>query len=159
MVPLISSFILSSKPGRKAWITPVIDPAAPDGYRFEVNTGAIPKTNEEELKEGTKTAQGCNFRCLLTGAAINGDHVKAEGQAGRIGARLMAIVAEGQRQRIYLRPDSQHERLAERAKPAWAPEGELPNDPRNFWTVQYGLGTFASLAPSTCSSRLSGPAW
>jgi putative DNA methylase len=25
------------------------------------------------------------------------------------------------------------------------PEGELPDDPRNFWTVQYGLNTFASL--------------
>ncbi|MGH7105408.1 MAG: hypothetical protein ACREFT_02760, partial [Acetobacteraceae bacterium] len=25
------------------------------------------------------------------------------------------------------------------------PDGDLPDDPRNFWTVQYGLRTFASL--------------
>jgi putative DNA methylase len=145
MVPLVSSFLLSSKEGKKAWVEPVIDPTAPDGWRFEVHTGTLSKADEERLKKGTKSARGSNFVCILTGAAINGDHVKAEGVAGRMGARLMAIVAEGNRSRVYLSPIAEHEALAATARPAWTPDGDLPDDPRNFWTVQYGLKTFASL--------------
>jgi putative DNA methylase len=95
MVPLVSSFMLSTKEGKKTWVEPTIDAAAPEGWRFEVKTGALSKAEEERLKKGTKTGRGSNFSCLLTGAAIDGDHVKAEGMAGRLGARLMAIVAEG----------------------------------------------------------------
>lgn len=145
MVPLVSSFLLSTKEGKKAWVEPVIDAAAPDGWRFEVRTGMPTKAEEERLKKGTKTGRGSNFACILSGAAIAGDHVKAEGAAGRMGARLMSIVAEGQRSRVYLSPTAEHEAVAQRAEPAWEPEGDLPNDPRNFWTVQYGLTTFASL--------------
>ncbi|WP_114912915.1 REP-associated tyrosine transposase [Acidibrevibacterium fodinaquatile] len=145
MVPLVSSFLLSTKEGKKAWVEPVIDPEAPDGWRFEVHTGTLSKVDEERLKKGTKTGRGTHFTCVLTGAAIDGDHVKAEGVAGRMQARLMAIVAEGNRSRVYLAPSPTHEELAETARPEWVPEGNLPDDPRNFWTVQYGLKTFASL--------------
>lgn len=145
MVPLVSSFMLSTKEGRKAWIEPVIDAAARDGWRFDVRSGKPSKADEERLKKGTKTGRGSNFACVLTGTAIDGTWVKAESAAGRMGARLMAIVAEGARSRTYLPPDSAHEAIAATAVPNWEPEGNLPNDPRNFWTVQYGLTTFASL--------------
>jgi putative DNA methylase len=145
MVPLISSFMLSTKEGKKTWVEPVIDPTAEDGYRFNVRTGELSKTDEEQQKKGTKSARGSNFVCILTGAAINGDHVKAEGVAGRLGVRLIAMVAEGKRTRFYLPPTDEQESLARTAEPAWEPEGDLPNDPRNFWTVSYGLNTFASL--------------
>src|ERR1700688_1148083 len=46
MVPLVSSFMLSTKDSKKTWVEPVIDPAAPEGYRFEVKTGALPKASE-----------------------------------------------------------------------------------------------------------------
>ena len=36
LVPLVSSFMLSTKESKKAWVEPVIDPSAPDGWRFEV---------------------------------------------------------------------------------------------------------------------------
>lgn len=145
MVPLVSSFMLSTKESRKVWVEIVIDSKTPDGWRFEVKTGKLSKADEGRLKNGTKTGRGSNFICALTGAAITGDYVKIEGAAGRMGATLMAIVAEGSRQRIYLDPTPEQERLSLTAKPEWEPEGELPDDPRNFWTVQYGLNTFASL--------------
>jgi putative DNA methylase len=145
MVPLVSSFMLSTKTGKKNWVEVVIDPSAPDGWRFEVKNGVLSKAEENRLKAGTKTGRGSNFSCVLTGSAIAGDHVKAEGSAGRMGARLMAIVAEGNRSRTYLSPTVEHEAVASSETPEWEPEGELPNDPRNFWTVQYGLTSFASL--------------
>ena len=136
-VPLASTFLLSTKVGKEAYVEPVIEG---DGYRFTVKVGK-PK-NVAETKNGTKIARGANFKCLMSGAPMAGDYVKAEGKAGRMGARLMAIVAEGERGRVYLEPTSEHEATAFEAQPDWKPESSLPDDPRNFWTVQYGLTTY-----------------
>ena len=139
-VPLASTFMLSTKPGKEAWVEPVIEDG---GYRFTVKVGK-PK-NVEAAMNGTKLARGANFGCLMSGTPMAGDHIKAEGKAGRMGARLMAIVAEGERGRVYLSPTPEHEVAAGKAKPEWKPETPLPDDPRNFWTVQYGLTTYGDL--------------
>jgi len=102
-VPLASTFLLSPMLGKEAYVEPVIENG---GYRFTVKVGK-PK-DVDTAKNGTKLARA-NFRCLMSGAPISGDYIKSEGQAGRMGARLMAIVAKGQRGRIYLSPTSEHE--------------------------------------------------
>src|SRR5690554_2783028 len=137
-VPLVSSFLLSSKKGKEAYVEPVVEG---DKYRFEIRLGAPPA----EVKQGTKAARGANFTCLVSGAPISGPHVKKEGEVGRLGARLMAIVAEGKRGRVYLSPTKEAEELAKSAKPEWQPETSLPDDPRNFWTIPYGLRTYGDL--------------
>ena len=71
-VPLTSSFVLSSKKGKEAYVEPVIEGR---GYRFVVRTGAPPT----EAKRGTKLSRGANFRCLMSGSPIAPDFVKAEG--------------------------------------------------------------------------------
>jgi putative DNA methylase len=139
-VPLVSSFILSPMAGREAYIEPIIEGG---GYRFTVKVGK-PK-DAEVAKNGTKLARGANFKCLMSDTPIPGDYIKAEGKAGRMGARLMAIVAEGDRGRVYLSPTPEHEATAGKAKPEWKPETPLPDDPRNFWTVQYGLTAYGDL--------------
>ena len=144
MVPLVSSFLLSTKEGKKAWVEPVIDLEAPDGWRFEVRTGALSKTGEERLKKGTVGRAG-GGTCILTNAPMPFSYIRQEGQTNGLGVRLMAIVAEGQRGRIYLSPSDEHVRVAESATPEWEPEGDLPNNPRDFKTPNYGMRTFASL--------------
>jgi putative DNA methylase len=144
MVPLVSSFMLSTKEGRKAWVEPVIDPNAPDGWRFEVKTGALSKADEERLKKGT-IGRSEGGTCILTGALMPFSYIRTEGQTHGLGTRLMTIVAEGKRGRVYLPPDETHLKIAAAAKPAWEPEGDLPNNPRDFKTPNYGLKTFASL--------------
>jgi putative DNA methylase len=62
-----------------------------------------------------------------------------------MGARLMAIVAEGARGRVYLAPTAEHEAIAQQAQPSWKPETALPDNPRNFWTPAYGLTTWGDL--------------
>jgi putative DNA methylase len=112
-----------------------------DSYRFAVRVGSPP----ESAKNGTKLARGANFRCLLSDMPIEPAYIKAEGVAGRMGARLMAIVAEGARGRVYLAPTSEHDATARQAQPCWKPETRLPDDPRNFWTLAYGLATYGDL--------------
>ncbi|MCL4799147.1 MAG: DUF1156 domain-containing protein [Burkholderiales bacterium] len=139
-VPLASTFMLSTKAGKEAYVEPVIQ----DGdYRFTVKVGK-PK-NTDAAKAGTKLARGANFRCLMSGTPIAGDYIKAEGRAGRMGARLMAIVAETERGRVYLTPIPDHEGTARKAKPEWKPQTQLAPDPRALWTPPYGLTTYGDL--------------
>ena len=104
--------MLSTKEGKKAWVEPVIDANSPDGYRFVVRSGRIAKEDETKAKAGTKVSRGANFSCVLTDTPLAPVHIKAEGMAGRMGARLMAIVAEGVRRRVYLSQTEEHEQIA-----------------------------------------------
>ncbi|MDR2689732.1 MAG: DUF1156 domain-containing protein, partial [Azoarcus sp.] len=137
-VPLASTFILSSKAGKESYVQPVVEG---DRYRFTVKVGMPP----EGARNGTKLARGANFRCVLSDSPIEPNYIKAEGVAGRIGAKLMAIVAEGARGRVYLAPTTEHEAIARQAQPVWKPETVLPDDPRNFWTISYGLTKYGDL--------------
>ncbi|HZQ00787.1 MAG TPA: DUF1156 domain-containing protein [Reyranella sp.] len=139
-VPLASTFMLSTKVGREAYVEPVIEDGS---YRFTVKIGK-PK-NAAATKNGTKLARGANFKCLMSGTPMAGDYIKAEGKAGRMGARLMAIVAEGSRGRVYLSPTLQQEALVREAKPDWKPETPLAPDLRALWTPLYGLTTYGDL--------------
>jgi putative DNA methylase len=112
MVPLVSNFMLASKEGKRAWIELILDKSSRDGYKFEVRTQEVNPQQEENLKKGTKSGRGSNFVCALTGTPIDGSYIKAEGIAGRIGARLMAIAAEGHRRRVYVSPTDEHELIA-----------------------------------------------
>jgi len=139
-VPLASTFMLSTKAGKEAYVEPVIEGGS---YRFTVKTGK-PK-DAEGAKNGTKLSRGANFKCLMSDAPMTGDHIKGEGKAGRMGARLMAIVAEGTRGRVYLTPTPEHEAAALKAKPEWKPDTPLPADMRSHWTPPYGLTTYGDL--------------
>ena len=126
-VPLASTFVLSSKAGKEAWVEPVIEG---DSYRFTVRMGKPP----EGAKNGTKVgARGANFRCLVSGAAISAPYVKEQGLSGKMGARLMAIVAEGTRGRVYLSPLALHEEIVQHAKVAWKPTTAMPLWPDDIW--------------------------
>ena len=139
-VPLASTFMLSTKRGKEAYVEPVVEGR---GYRFTVRVGAPP--NAEAAKAGTKLSRGANFRCVMSGSPIAGDYIKGEGQAGRMGARLMAIVAEGDRGRVYLAPTTEHERIAGTAAPEWRPDGDVPARLTGGTCVPYGLSTWGDL--------------
>ena len=131
-VPLASTFVLSSKKGKEAYVQPVIEG---DSYRFEVKIGKPPA----EVRAGTKLGRGANFKCLLSEIAIEGIYIKSEGRGGRMGAKLMAVVVEGNRSRVFLKPTIAMEDVAVSARPTWQPELQLPGDLRAFWTPPYGV--------------------
>src|SRR4029077_20062331 len=82
---------------------------------------------------------------LMSGTPIASDHIYSEAQAGRMGARLMAIVAEGDRGRVYDEPTPEHEAAAGKAKPEWKPDVAMPENPRWFSPPLYGLKTYGDL--------------
>ncbi len=139
-VPLASTFMLSTKKGKEAYVQPVIEG---DSYRFEVKVGK--PDNVEEVKRGTTAGKRKAFLCLFSGSPIGYDHIRREGKAGRISSKLMAVVAEGDRNRVYLTPTDEMEDIAHNSKPEWKPNTPLPVNPRDFKTPNYGLDTFADL--------------
>ena len=108
-VPLVSSFMLFTKDGKQAWAEIIRDFAAKDGWRFAVRTGILSEEDLKNKKLGTKSAKGQAFLCSLTGAPIERTFIQSEGKAQRLGARLMAVVADTDKGRVYLDPAKQHE--------------------------------------------------
>jgi putative DNA methylase len=116
-VPLASTFTLSRMKHNEAFVEPSIEV---DGYRFNVKVGQT--TDVEATNNGTELSRGANFRCLMSGTPIAGEYIKTEGKLGCLGVRLMAIVAEGARGRVYLSPAAWLEETARQAKPEWKPD-------------------------------------
>jgi putative DNA methylase len=134
-MPLVKSFWLSKKKGRKAWVEPQVDRKAKT-VRFTVKTG------KGKPPDPPKVSRGAKFRCLVCGEVAPDQHLKDEGMAGRMGAQLMAVV---KRRRNYYAPALEHEQIAAQAKPEWEPIGQLADDPRAIWCRLYGLLDFADL--------------
>lgn len=134
-MPLVRSFWLGKKKGKEAWINPVVDGKT---VRFEIGKG---KNGPDP--DGTVTRSGAT--CLCCKSAVKFDYVRAEGRAGRIGAQLMAVVADGNRSRTYLAPTTEHVRAAEVERPAAVPTSELPEKALSFRVQAYGMSQHADL--------------
>lgn len=139
-VPLISSFWLCKKKTKPTWVEPIVNGT---DIRFEVRRGK--PTNPDTISKGTKSGRGANFRCLITGDALPADYVKAEGKAGRMKWKLMAIVAEGKKGRQYASPTIEHEQLALSAEPGWRPEYPLSTHSQYMSVTNYGPTDVADL--------------
>lgn len=135
-VPLVRSFWVSTKKVGSAFVEPVVEEDG-SGYRFFVRTEGQPKI------EGSVTRAG--GACLMSGAAMPFAYIRDEAKAGRMGVRLMAVVAEGKKGRIYLTPTKEMDEAAIQAKPTWRPDVELPLKHRNFQTPGYGLTNLGDL--------------
>ncbi len=136
-VPLVKSFVLSKKQGRIAWAEPIVNRAT-KSIRFEIRTGHL-----ADAPEATIGRDG--GRCLATGAAIPFAYIRGEGQAGCMGEQLIAVVAEGDRRRVYLSPDEGHIGASQLASPADTLRAELPQQALGFRVQRYGLTEWADL--------------
>lgn len=135
-VPLVRSFVLSTKKGKEAWVKPVIEN---DGYHYKVLMGAPPS----DAIKGTVERTGGT--CIMSNTAMPFSYIREEGKAGRMHDRLMVVVAEGKRGRVYLSPTAEMAEAARSANPEWKPDHDLPVNPRDFKTPNYGLKTFGDL--------------
>jgi putative DNA methylase len=137
-VPLASTFVLSSKEGKESYVEPVIGKS---DYKFTVKFGKPPI----KAKEGTSFGKQKAFRCLMSNSPIGYEYIREEAIAGRMGQKLMTIVAEGTRGRVYLSPNTQHENIAISAVPSWKPEIEFFQQALGFRLGNYGITKWSDL--------------
>lgn len=102
-VPIVSSFLLSTKSGREAWIEPVVD-RKEKSVVYRARYGGT-KAEIEKANEGTKAGRA-TFRCIFSDTPISGDYIDRAGANGSLKKCLIAVVANGKGRRIYLAPDS-----------------------------------------------------
>jgi len=132
-MPLTGSFVLSNKKGREAFIQPI----------------QVGKTLKYEVKYGTnapeETVNRRGAKCFICETPVGFPYIREAGKKGEMGERLIAIIAEGKNGRVFLSPDDLQATIAKVAKPTEYPDAELPNNPRDFKTPNYGMSRFSSL--------------
>lgn len=133
-VPLVSTFMLSTKTGKESYVEPVLQK---EGYDFKVKIGE--PINGVATRSGTSSGKRRAFFCLMSGVPVGYDYIRVEAKSGRMSERLMATVAEGERGRVYLSPTVEMEALARNAKPEWKPDCEMPKKHRDFKPPGYGM--------------------
>lgn len=136
-MPLASTFVLSKKKGMESWVEPIIEN---NGIRFEVRKGKCPK-GKESIKQGRSAV----FKCVKCGEITTDEYVKSKGAEKSLGYQLMGIVAESDKGRSYLSPDSIHINIANIDKPLDCPSGELPQNPRWFSPPAFGMTAYEDL--------------
>jgi putative DNA methylase len=139
-VPLASTFVLARKAGKEAYVQPIIRKSE---YSFVVKKGTPPVAAED----GTKSGRG-SFRCIMSGVPIDGPYLRQAGMAGQMRHRLMAIVAEGEKGRVYLSPTTTHEDIAAKCVPSWKPDVEFFQQALGFRVGNYGLTKWSHLFTS-----------
>jgi putative DNA methylase len=138
-VPLVSNFVVSNKDGKEAYIHPFVEN---DNYRFEIREGSPPNG----ATDGTKSkGRGANFDCILSGSPITADYIREQGKAGRMGFKMLGVVAEGRRRRFYVSPSEEQVRVANSASPSWKPEVPFFQQALGFRIGNYGLTNWSDL--------------
>ena len=91
-VPLVRSFVLSNKKGKRS--------VGRAGHRGKQLLRSKDGKQPSDASSGNHRTHGAT--CIMSQTAMPFKYVRAEAKAGRMGERLMAIVAEGVRGRVYL---------------------------------------------------------
>ncbi len=137
MMPLLTSFVLSSKKGKEAYLVPKFE-----GKKLSFDIASQPP-DVEDIKKGMKRGMSGIFKCIFCGTTTTRDYVAAEGKNKLIGVLPTAIVAEGSKGRIYLPANDsilpEIKILPEIDKAGL--EAELSPNPRDVWCRNFGLNT------------------
>ena len=144
-MPLVRTWWLRKKKGKEAWVRPIIvaEPGHPSGKRVEFETWSGAAGVPSADGDGTVGRNGAT--CVACGSAVALEYVRANSREVGLGTQLMAIVAEGNRQRLYLSPDDENRRAAAVMRPDSAPEASLPAEALGFRVQNYGLTRWADL--------------
>jgi len=110
-VPLVNSFVASSKKGREAIVLPQVDSES-RSFTFSVKTEGISGSDLDAASSGTKAGKAQDFLCVFTNTPVLRDYIRSEGKKDQLGSRLMVVVAEGKNGRVYCAPTEEGELLA-----------------------------------------------
>lgn len=144
-MPLVKSWWLSKKKGKEAYLVPRIasggNGAGGQSIEYEIAHGAAAGPAADD--DGTVGRKGAH--CVRCNSAVSLEYIRTEGRAGRMGCQLMATVAEGHRERVYLPPSDAQVSAAEIDQPPDVPSGSLGYYPRDIKAPIYGLTDWADL--------------
>lgn len=116
-MPLVRSWWLGKKKGKEAFVVPRVV-----GGRVEYEIGHDPRHAPAE-----GSIAGGNGVCVACSASVPNRYIREQATSSGLGARLIAVVAEGARQRIYLDPTEAQEGVArDVVRPEDTPDQTIP---------------------------------
>lgn len=133
-MPLASSFVISKKKGKEAWIEPINNNGK---LEYKIHKDGKPCFGESISRKGAV--------CVFCGSPVEFSYIREEAKCGRMGARLAAIVAEGKKGRLYCNPTLEQERAANIDAPENLPEIDLPLQALGFRVQNYGITQYKQL--------------
>lgn len=144
-MPLVRSWWLGKKKGKEAYVVPKVvgDATHPSGQRVTFGIGHDPATAPTNQSDGTVGRNGAE--CLACRTAVDLKYVRAEGRADRLGAALMAVVAEGSRRRVYLAASDAQIQAAAVTRPVDIPTSQIPENALGFRVQAYGMTQWVDL--------------
>ena len=118
-MPLANNFVLSKK-NQTIWVKPELN-KADKKFVYTIQTNGEPSKCPKIGKS--------KFQCIECGTSVGVDHIKSEAKAGRMGADLIAIVAEGEKGRAYIEPSREQLDVFNEIPIQSISLGKISNDP------------------------------
>lgn len=137
-MPLVRSWWLGKKEGKEAYVVPSVV-----NGRVEYMIGHDPKRGPKADEEGTVGRTGAT--CLSCATAVPLEYVRETSRNVGLGSQLMAVVAEGNRSRVYVEPTEAQRSAAAVARPDHLPVGDLPEKALSFRVQAYGMTEWVDL--------------
>ena len=136
-MPLKTTFQATKKRGNEHWMKPVVDRAARTvSFEVQNHDGGVPKS---------RTVGGKGAICIACNTASPLSYVREQSRAGNMGEQMTAIVAEGDRKRLFVSPTDEHVRVAGSARAGWRPTQTLPQEALGFSVQGYGFKQWSEL--------------
>ena len=132
-MPLLRTFQVSKKRGNEHWTKPVVDRAAKTvSFVVQNHQDGVPA-------EGTVNRNGAT--CVACGSVSPLSYVREQSRAGHLGEVMTAIVAEGDRKRLFVSPNEDHIQMAASAKPniSSIPQQKMPTTAYKVSGRGYGI--------------------
>jgi adenine-specific DNA methylase len=160
-IPLLKTRWLCKKDKKRVLLT--IEPSTnKTGVAFEIEKnvpvkgGNTAQRREHDKRIGAGTMSRSGAKCPCCPAIMTMEDIRLEGQAGRLGEMMTAVVADGQNGKEYRLPVDHEITVAESARfkiekvfdeiPFGLPTESIIEDAkRNTWCVMYGLDEFHKL--------------
>ena len=130
-MPLTKTFQLSKRRGNAYWTRPVIDRAS------RTLSFVVQNHNFGGPDRGTVNHTGVT--CITCGTSVRLEYVREEARNGNMKEVMAAIVAEGDRGRLFLSPNNIHIETALSAQPSWQLRGTLPEQALGISLQNYGI--------------------
>ena len=130
-MPLLKTFQLSKKQDNQHWTKPVVDYEAKRlSFVVQDHSDGVPENGTVDRNGAVCTA--CNNPVSLS-------YVRKQARAGNMEEQMTAIVAEGDRGRLFVSPTNKHIQAAQDATPAWCPNGRLTEQQLGISVQAYGF--------------------
>ena len=131
-MPLLKTFQISKKQSNEHWIKPIID------YEAK-HVSFVVQNHIDGVPEDGSTVGRNGAVCIACNNAVPLSYVREQTRVGNMSEQMTAIVAEGDRRRIFVSPTNAHIQAAISAEPAWQPTANLPNQAMNLRVQGYGI--------------------